>query len=164
VALLVYFVKKPLAAMFQQRHDTVKEAIASAQAAHQKAKAHHEEYSDKLGRVDEEIRSLVGGAKAGGAKEHEKILLGAKDYAQRLQRDSVAATDQETQQAHERLRHETVGQVMRAAQELLTESITPEDQDRLLEQAITELEKGAPQASPPRRHSPPSRAAAGGAP
>ena len=138
---LVYFTKGPLKALFQKRHDEIKNAIEQAQMAHTKASAHHAEYTDKLGRVEDEVTSLVSGAKDDGARDRDKIIDGAKEYARHLQQDTDAAVAHEEASARARLRTEVVTKVMAEAHTILTDTLSDADQQRLLEQSIKELEE-----------------------
>ena len=142
VGLLGWLLKGPLTSMFQKRHTEIKDAIEEAQAAHKKAKAHRDEYLDKLTRVDEEIGSLVEGARADGTQTKDAIIRAAKGYSSQLRGDSDAAADQEAQSARIRLKNEVVGAVMTTAETMLDEKLSAEDQQRLLEEAIGTLENG----------------------
>jgi len=140
VGLLVYFTRKPFRAMFQKRHDTIKAAIEEVSANHNRAKAHADEYRDKLARVAEEIERLLAGAKSDGAVARDRIIDGAKQYAIRLRGDSSGVVTQEEAHARDRLRRGVIDDVMRQAESTLRASMTDDDQTRLLDQAIRELE------------------------
>src|SRR5690606_26419239 len=113
-----------------------------AQAAYKKAKAHADEYQEKLSRVDEEVASLLGGAKREGESERDQIIADAESYSGRLVRDADRIAEQESMYARDRLRESVVEDVLEQSQAILETKLTPEDQERLLEQAIADLEDG----------------------
>ncbi len=142
VVAMVYFVRKPVQDAFKKRHDTIKKNLDAAQATHEKALAHREEYRDKLARVEEEAKKLVSGAKEDGATIRERIIEASKTYADRLRIDSDAAVGQEEQQARWRLRQEIAYEILREAAGTLETEIAAQDQQRLIEQTITDVEQG----------------------
>lgn len=143
VGLIVLLARKPVAAMFQRRHDDLKAAIEQAQSAYNKAKAHADEYAQKLARVDAEVKALVEGATQDGRDERDHIIAQAKDYSQRLRGDTQAAVEQEAEVARRRLRNEMVQGVLGQATALISRELSQSDRERLLEEAIAELENGS---------------------
>ena len=148
VGILVYLVNKPLTLAFQKRHDEVKSAIESAQAAFARANAFREEYADKLARVDDETKTLVSGAERDGALERDRIVEAAREYGVRMRSDTVSAVEQEVDMARRRLRREVVDDVLARAKGHLAREIGDDDRRRLLEQAISDLESGAAELMP----------------
>jgi F-type H+-transporting ATPase subunit b len=140
VGLLVFLLKKPVAAMFQKRHETIKASIDEATSTHAKAQAHYTEYHSKIARLDDEVGKLIAGAKDDGKSERENIIAAAKEYARGLREASELAAGQEAKDTEMRLRQQFVGAVMVKAEELIHTEMKKDDQVRLLEQAIKELE------------------------
>lgn len=143
VGLLVYMTRKPVAEMFKKRHETIKAAINESQAALASAKAHHDEYRDKLLRVEEDVTALVDGAKDDGRAEKQRIIAGARDYSSQLRTDTDAVVVQEIEAAHLRLREEVVAEILRNAHNTIVAELTDSDRNRLLEEAIDDLEDGS---------------------
>lgn len=142
VGLLVFLTKKPVAAMFQKRHVTIKQSIDEAQSAFARAQAHYGEYHDKLARVEQEIVALVHGAKDDGIAERERIVQAARDYAERLKKDAESTVGQELRDSELRLRFETVNRIISSAESMLRRELGKDDQVRLLEASLRELENG----------------------
>ena len=143
VALLYFLGRGPVARAFQNRHDAIKQAIERAQAAYVKAKAHADEYSHKLARVEHEVNELIDGARRAGEDEQRKIVATAKEAAGKMQADTQAVVEQEVEGARRRLREELVHEVLTSARAVLDAQLTDADRQRLLEQSIGELENGA---------------------
>lgn len=145
IGLLIYLTRKPIAAMFKKRHETIKAAIEEAQAAHANAKAHHDEYRDKLLRVEEDITALTDGAKEDGREAKQRIIEGARNYSSQMRKDTDAVVIQETEAARLRLREEVVAEILRTAQSTIEAELNDKDRKRLLENAIADLEAGSGQ-------------------
>jgi F-type H+-transporting ATPase subunit b len=138
--LLVHFVKKPMAAAFENRHKLIKKTIEENEAAHAQARQTHDEYQSKLANVDAEGNALIERSKADGALERDKLVEDANAYGERIKTDSTAIVDQELTQAGLRLQAFAALGALKDAEERLKANITDGDQTRLLEEAITELE------------------------
>jgi F-type H+-transporting ATPase subunit b len=143
VGLLYFLGKGPVTRAFQNRHDAIKQAIERAQAAYAKAKAHADEYGQKLARVVQEVEVLVAGARRSGEEEKERIVATAEEAAGKMQADTQAVVEQEIDGARRRLREEVVAEVLGSARAILTRELSDADRERLLEQAISDLENGA---------------------
>ena len=59
VGLIVHFVKKPMAASFEKRHNEVKKTIEENEKAHTEARQAHDEFQSKLANVDAEGNALI---------------------------------------------------------------------------------------------------------
>lgn len=160
---LVVFARKPIRAAFLLRHETVKRQISEAQEAFETATERYEGYQIKLANVDEEAAQFVARGREDGQAERERVLAAGSDYSERLRADSETIVVQEYEGARTRLRREAVAGVMRAAERMLREQLTAQDRDRLVEEAIAQLEEGAKTATKPRRAQGGTRPRAGGA-
>ena len=143
IGLLRYFIRKPLKSSLEQRQSTIRTEIEDAAKAHASAKELHDELQNKLANIDAETAALVERSKADGQLEHDKMVNDATSYSERLKGDSARIVEQETIQATGRLHAHAVTQAMNEAENRLRDSLTADDQARLLEEAIVELESGA---------------------
>ncbi|HET6346642.1 MAG TPA: hypothetical protein VFH51_17040 [Myxococcota bacterium] len=141
---LVYFAGKPLSQAFSQRHLGIKKAISDAAAAHAKARETHQELRARLSGLDAELRALTSSNQQDGEAERAQLVKDAQAYAERMKKDSGSMAGQELQRAQERLRHEVAAQALVRAEALLQRELTAADQQTLIDQAIEELESGAP--------------------
>ena len=144
VGILVHFVKKPMAAAFENRHKVIKKTIEDNAKAHADARQAHDEFQSKLANVDAEGNALIERSKADGALERDQMIEDAKAYSDRIKGDSSAIVDQEYTQASVRLQAFAALGALKDAEERLKANITDGDQTRLLEEAIAELETSTP--------------------
>ena len=142
IGLLVYFLKGPFAKLFAARHDTIKKSIEDAGKALDKARKHHGEYTDKLARVDSEVEGLVQGGESDGKAERERILKSAKDYAERMRKDTETLIHQEFSRAQSDLQRQTALSALALAEKLVKKNINEADHQRLIDSALAELAQG----------------------
>lgn len=138
--LLVKFLKKPLTNTFQTRHETIKKTIEDNKEAQANAREKHDEFQSKLANVDAEGNALMERSKADGTLEKERIVQDATTYSERIKKDSGSIIEQELNQATLRLQAHAGLSALKDAEERLKSGMTGEDQSRLLEEAIAELE------------------------
>lgn len=163
VMLLVWYGKRPVREAFAQRHVQVKRALEEAAEAFEHAEGRYEEYKGKLANVEEEATMFVESGRKDGALERDQIVQSAKDYAERLKKDSSAVMQQEIDKANARLRREVVHEVLALTEKTLREELTDGDRNRLIEDAINELENGDSVTKVTSRRSSSDRPRAGGA-
>jgi F0F1-type ATP synthase membrane subunit b/b' len=143
VFLIVYVARKPMRVAFARRHLTIKQTIADNEAAYARADETFHQSRDKLAAIDHDVTELIAQIKDEGGSERDRIIAAGRAHATRLQQDSRAIVAQEASGAGARLRRQTASRVLELAQGLLARHLTEDDQLRLLDQAIAEIESGA---------------------
>lgn len=140
VWLLVKFTKKPLQATFENRHVTIKRSIAEAAERFEKAEVTHKESQAKLANVDNEASELISSGKEDGTTQKTRLIEEAKAYAEKMRGDSSRLVEQESVRAFSRLQADTVLKALSKAESVLKQQLNSDDQTRLIEQAISDLE------------------------
>jgi len=140
--LLWWYGKRPISEAFAQRHVQVKRALEEAAEAFSVAEGKYEDYKGKLANVEDEASQFVDSGRKDGALERDQIVKTAKEYSERLLKDSGAAMQQEIDKARARLRREVVTEVLKLTEQTLRDELTDADCNRLIEDAIHELENG----------------------
>jgi F-type H+-transporting ATPase subunit b len=139
VALLVYFVAKPLRQALNDRHNTMRRAITQAAANHAKATSEQQLWGQKLAGLEAELRELEATSLADGEAEVIRMVADAEQRAAQVRVDAAAQLQQEQRRAHESVRRQSLAEVLMMAEEVLRATITPEDQSRLLDDASASL-------------------------
>lgn len=129
---LVMFAKKPMRAMFLQRHQDVKKAVEEAQAAKLAAEAKFAEYQKKMGALDSELEKLRGTMKANAEAERTRLVSEAEAAKKRIERDTEAMITQELGRAREQLKAEAAELAVKMAEDILRREMKPEDQKHLV--------------------------------
>ncbi len=140
VFLLVKFTKKPLQSTFENRHATIKRSISEAAERFDKAQTLHRSFQAKLANVEQEAADLIASGKADGTTEKNRLLQEAQDSVGKMKGDSSRLLDQESVRARARLQAQTVLKALNQAERVLEQQLNAEDQSRLIEQAIADLE------------------------
>jgi F-type H+-transporting ATPase subunit b len=162
--LIVHYAKKPILQAFAQRHIKIKQAIQDAEKAFSAASERYEDYRGKLANVEEEAALFVDSGRRDGALEKDQIIAAGREYAQRMRSDAESVVSQEYAKARARLRREAAVRVLELTEQTLRRELTEADKNRLVEEAISELESSAD--APPRKpgkRGASSRPSAGGA-
>jgi F-type H+-transporting ATPase subunit b len=142
LAVIIYLARKPVATFFGDRRTGIKNDIDSAAELLKQSELHFSQWQRKLVDLENEIAGIRDTARSRAEDERDQILAEARDTAERIKRDAVAAVDQELRRAREELRQEAAGLAVDFADELLKESVTDGDRERLLDEFITRVEPG----------------------
>lgn len=143
VGVLVYFGRAPIAQFLNARRSQIEEGIESAGrelAEAERRLAACEQRAGTLERELEEIRRVVREQAEG---ERDRLLAEARATAERIQRDAVAAAEQELRQARGQLRAETVDLAVRIAADTLRGQVGASDGARLVEDFVQRIERPA---------------------
>lgn len=161
IAVLVYFARAPIAGFLAARRSQIEEGIESAGrelAEAERRLAACEQRAASLESELDEIRRVVRQQAEG---ERDRLLAEAHATAERIQRDAVAAAEQEVRHARERLRTETVDIALKIAADTLRGQVTDADRARLVDDFVQRVEqtptagRGAP--GPPEHQAGPAR-------
>ena len=137
---MVKFTKKPLQSTFENRHETIKRSIAEAAQRFEEAEVTHKEFQAKLAHDDDETSKLISSGKEDGATQRSRLIEDAKAYAEKMRGDSSRLVEQESVRAVSRVQAETVLKALSKAESVLQQQLNADDQTRLIEQAINDLE------------------------
>jgi F-type H+-transporting ATPase subunit b len=142
LAVIFYLVRKPVAAFFGDRRESIKNDIDGAADLLEKAEARYSDWQRKLIDLESEMDEIRATARSRAEDERDQILAEARDSADRIKRDAVAAVDQELRRAQVDLRQESADLAIDLADKLLREHVNEADRDRLLDEFITRVEPG----------------------
>ncbi|SEA36451.1 F-type H+-transporting ATPase subunit b [Desulfuromusa kysingii] len=139
VAVLVYFLTKPIKKGLSGRREGIEKALAEAQQAKKEAEAKFAEYDRKLSRATEEIAEISDSIRREGELEKIKIIDSAKQMAVKIEQDAEKAAELEVAKARKQLQKEAVQLAVELAEELLNKNFTKEDDTRLIDEYIQKV-------------------------
>ena len=142
LTVIVVRARKPIAAFFAERRTGIKSDIDGAADLLQQAETRYAEWQRKLIDLEGEMSEIRDTARRRAEDERDQILAEARDGAERIKRDAVAAVDQELRRARAELRREAAELALDLADKLLQENVNDGDRDRLLDEFITRVEPG----------------------
>jgi F-type H+-transporting ATPase subunit b len=139
VALLVYFLRKPLKKGLAGRTEDIEKALAEAKQAKEAAEAKFAEYDRKLAQATEEIAEISAAIRREGELEKQRIIENAKQLAVKVEQEAENAAGLEVAKARHALRQEAVQLAVSLAEEMLTKNFTKDDDTRLIDEYMQKV-------------------------
>jgi F-type H+-transporting ATPase subunit b len=134
-----YFGKAPVAAALKERRDSIAKAIEDAQRMKREAEARAKLYEERLARLEDEVRAAREALVRVGEAERDRILVEANAKAERMRKGADFLVEQETKQLRQDMWRSTVETAVASAENLLRQSVTLADQERLAEEYLRDL-------------------------
>lgn len=139
VAILAYFLTKPIKKGLAGRSEEIEKALADAKQAKEDAEAKFAEYDRKLTQATEEIAEISAAIKREGELEKQKIIANAKAMAEQIEKDAGKAADLEIAKAKAQLQREAVELAVGVAEDLLKKNFTKDDDTRLIDEYMQKV-------------------------
>lgn len=144
--LIMFFVLgklvfKPVLNILQKRREAIQSNIDSAETQKKEAQLLKEEYEAKLGGVMKEREDILAKTHKDALQKEAAIVEQAHGEANRIRERVQRDITQERDKMRDELKQETVQLASAMAEKLMQHSTTPEDQKRLLDQAVKEMEE-----------------------
>ncbi len=149
--LLIVFVRmgrKPLLSFLQSRRETIQASLNEAAQIKAEAEAKHAEYTERLKQLDHDLASLRAEMIKAGELERDRIIADAETKASRLRHEAQFIIDQRLKQLRVDLTKETAEAAIQAANSILQQETTPQDQQRLAQNYLENLSRISPQRKP----------------
>jgi F-type H+-transporting ATPase subunit b len=143
-AIMYKLAAKPLQDFVRTRHLTIRKNIDEAAVLHREAEAKLREYEGKIASLDREIETLLAQVRAEAEAEKARIVEGAARQAERLKAEAEAQIRNELERVRRELKVEAVNAAVAAAQAAIGEKAGAEDQARLVERFVAEMEGARP--------------------
>ncbi len=139
VAILVYFLRKPLTKGLAGRREDIEKALAEAKQAKEDAEAKFAEYDRKLAEATEEIAGISEAIRREGELEQQKIIANAKQMAAKIEQDAEKAAELEVAKARTELQREAVQLAVNLAEKTLKKNFTKDDDARLIDEYMQKV-------------------------
>jgi F-type H+-transporting ATPase subunit b len=164
-ALLVYLIRRmskaPLQKFLSERSDLIERGIADAAELKRSAEAIFNEYTERMKTLDRELAKLRQDVAQAAERDRVRIVAEAEESVARLKAETSELVSRQAEQLEAQIRREVVAAAAEAAERAVRETSTPEDQRRLAEAFVRELEKNAktgPAGSSTHQNAPHARA------
>ena len=138
-AALFYIAKKPVKEFFSSRTTGIKEELETLEQKKAESEKILAGYAEKIAALDQEADRIVADYVAQGEAAKERILAEAEAQAIKLEEMAKRNIEQEFKNAKNELRQEIVEKALAKAEVLVKESISKEDQDRLVDDYLTKV-------------------------
>jgi F-type H+-transporting ATPase subunit b len=137
--LVVKFAGPRLVSYLRVRHDLVKGQLDEAARLRAEARAKLDEYNRRIAGIDQEVTRLMHEIRGEAEAERDAILAQARVQAESMKREAQARIESEIARARLMLEREVVSAAVAAAEVVLRERTTPDDQSRLFDGFIANL-------------------------
>jgi F-type H+-transporting ATPase subunit b len=130
----------PIQQMIDARREKIEQAIAEADNARQEARKMLEEHKQLIGQAKSEAEEILSEARRVGDAQRERVRLETEEDRQRRLEETRRQIEQATHQALGQIREEVGKLSLLAAEKITRKSLTGSDQQRLIDEALAEID------------------------
>ena len=145
--LFVFVLKKfawgPLSAGLDAREQRIREDIASAESARERAEAMLADHEAKLAGVQEEVKEILAEARRDAEHTKNEIMAAAQGEAEATRDRALGDIERARDMALKDLFDQVSTQVAAATEHVLGRSLDAADQQRLIAEALADVSAGA---------------------
>ncbi len=139
LGVLMYFVARPLAAMFRKRQLEVEERLREAKALRAEAARLEAEIHERMARLDVEIAEIRARGLAEGESERASLAEKADREVERVRREAEEEIGRRLAAAKQELQRTAADLTAHAAREIVAAQITEDDRRRLVDESVADL-------------------------
>jgi F0F1-type ATP synthase membrane subunit b/b' len=143
-AILGFFGGKAINKALAARHEQMKKDLEEASQARTAAETRLAHQERRMTNLEKEVAALRASIKEEAVNEEQRLVAAAEEKARRVQDETKFLMEQQVKEAELRFRAEVAGTAVKIAEELVRRSVKPEDNARLQQGFIADLENGAP--------------------
>jgi F0F1-type ATP synthase membrane subunit b/b' len=139
LAVLVFFVAKPMAAAFRKRQVEIEERSRRVEQQRQEVDRLSAEIRERTARLEIEIEQVRRQGIAEGESARAALADRAKEEAERIRRDAGEEIERRLAAAKDELRKTAADLTAEAAAAIVSREITEEDRERLLKDSVLRM-------------------------
>jgi F-type H+-transporting ATPase subunit b len=134
------------------RHAQLKGDLEDASRQRSTAEERFRKQEQRLANIEREIEAMTQAIRQEAEQEKARIIASAEEKARRIQDETKFALEQQVKEAEVRFRAEVAQAAVKVAEELLRRSVTPSDDQRLVQGFVSDVASARPDApkGPPR--------------
>jgi F-type H+-transporting ATPase subunit b len=139
LGVLLYFVARPMAAMFRQRQLDVEKRFSEAKALREEAAQLGAQVRERMSRLDSEIAEIRSRGHAEGEAERAALAERADREVERVRKEAEEEIGRRLAAAKQELRKTAADLTAGVARDLVAAQITDDDRRRLLDESVARL-------------------------
>jgi F-type H+-transporting ATPase subunit b len=143
VVVLGKFAWGPVLGLLQQREEFIHRSLSDAKRDRDEAEARLKEYGAKLQSAQLEAMAILEEARRDSERLREELRGRAKTEAETLIKNAERQVRLETSRALQQIRQEAADMSVQIASKLLQRNISREDNEKLIADAMIQIEKSA---------------------
>ena len=141
LAVLVYFVARPMTEAFRKRQLQVEETLKLARERRAEAARFEAQMNERMALLEREVQDIRRQGKEDGESARTALEARAREEAERVREGSQADIERRLAAAKAQLRQVAADLTAAAAVELLSKEIRDDDRRRLLEDGVQKLKE-----------------------
>jgi F-type H+-transporting ATPase subunit b len=130
----------PIQKLIDQRRDYIRDSIEQADNAREEARTLLEEHRRLVGQAKTEAEGILAEARKISDSQRERMRTEIEEDRQRRLEETTRQIEQATQQALGEIRREVASLSLIAAEKITRKSLTGDDQRRLIDEALSEID------------------------
>ena len=140
LTLLARFAWGPLLKALESRQEAIRKALDEAQQARQELERLHQESIQIIRHARVEAESIISQSRSDADRLRDEMKQKARAEGAAIVRSAERQIQLETARAVQQIRHEAVDLSVTIASKLIGRNLTKEDNARLIEEALTQIE------------------------
>jgi len=141
LAVLFYFVARPLTKLFRQRQLEVERRLKEAKEQRADAAKLEAQVHERMAQLDRELAEIRARGVAEGEAARVELIQRAEQEAEAVRRQAEEEIQRRLESAREQLRAAAAELTADAAREILAAEVTEEDRKRLFAESVAKLER-----------------------
>jgi F-type H+-transporting ATPase subunit b len=134
-----FLLKKPVVEFFSSRKKNIEDEINELEQKKADAQKELAQYQAKFKNLDQESKQIVENYIKQGEEAKTRIIAEAQAQAEKLEDMAKHTIEQEFKSAKAKLQLEIAAKAMAKAEEVVRASISPDDQDKLVDQYLKKV-------------------------
>lgn len=139
LAILVYFMKKPLVTFFSERKEQIAKDLEEAKEQRQRAEHLLAEYQQKIAGMEKELEKLRADLARAAEADSQRLIVTAEKMAAAMVESAKLTAEQEVRKAKQALKDESALLAVELAESLIRETINDDDRKRLVEEYFVKV-------------------------
>ncbi len=140
LTLLAKFAWGPLLQALESRQNAIRKSLDDAQQARQELERLNQESAQIIRQARVDAETIVTKSRADAERLREEMKQKARSEADGIVKNAERQIQLETQRALQQIRHEAIDLSVQIASKLLQRNLTKEDNERLIEDALKQVE------------------------
>ncbi len=140
VALLAKFAWRPLLQALESRQASIRKSLDDAQAAKQELERLNQESAQIIRQARVEAESIISQSRTDAARVRDEMRQKAKAEADGIVKNAERQIQLETTRALQQIRHEAIDLSVMIASKIIQRNLSKEDNERLIEEALKQVE------------------------
>ena len=140
LTLLAKFAWGPLLQALESRQNAIRKSLDDAQQARQELERLNQESAQIIRQARVDAEAIVTKSRADAERLREEMKVKARTEADGIVKNAERQIQLETQRALQQIRHEAIDLSVQIASKLLQRNLTKEDNERLIADALKQVE------------------------